>query len=124
MVVEDPDERIGPQGRIERNYVPDGAHAPIRPARAPEERLPRVLKDLARTQGREALTLHGPSVRLTLMAEECAAVVRNLEGNPHAKEYLHHNISSGCAGHPRRPRGAEERGERRRRCSSHEELRR
>src|SRR5438128_15114 len=94
MVVEDTNHSVGSESGIERDHVANGTHAPIRPTRAPEESLSRISEDLPRTQGREALSFHGSPVRLALVAEERAAVVGDLEGDPHAKEYLLYNISS------------------------------
>src|SRR2546425_4302552 len=94
MVVEDADHRVATEGGIERNHIPDGAHAPIRSARAPEERLSRILEDLAGAQRGEALPFDGPPVGLALVAEERASTISDLEGDAHAKEYLLYNISS------------------------------
>src|SRR5207245_9256185 len=79
---------------IARNPIPHRAHTPIRSARAPEERLPRILEDFARAQRGEALPFDRPPVGLALVAEERASIVRDLEGDAHAKEYLLYNISS------------------------------
>src|ERR1700756_238244 len=93
-VVEGADDRLPPAGRIERNHISDGAHASIRPARASEERRPRIAEDLARSQRRETLALDRPPVRLALVPEERAPVVRDLERDLHAKAYLRYDIST------------------------------
>src|SRR6266581_708960 len=93
-IVEGAHDRLAPERRIESDHISNRAHAPIRPARAPKKRRLRIAKDLACPQCREALALDGAPVRLALVAEECAPVVRNLERDPHAKAYLRYNIST------------------------------
>ena len=93
-VVERAENGFWLQHRIEGDHVPDRAHALVGAACAPEERFTRVPEDLCRPQRGEAFPFDRPSIPLPLVPMEHTAVVRDLEGDAHAKEYLLHNISS------------------------------
>src|SRR5437667_154646 len=93
-VVEGPEDRIGPEGRVERDDIAHRADAAIGPARASKEGFRRIPDDLRRPQGRDSLPFDGTPIGLPLMAVERSSIVCDLERNAHAKGYLSYDISS------------------------------
>src|SRR5207244_9029996 len=109
---------------VDRKSISNWPNTAVESARGAKERLACVTDDLRGSQRGQTIPDDGPPVGLSLVPKERATVIGDLEGDPHAKEYLLHNISSAVCRHPRRPRAAKERGECRRRRAGHEELRR
>src|SRR5438876_9349741 len=122
-IVERPDDCLRRQVCVEGDDIPNGAHPSIRPARRSEERLLRILEDFRSLQCDEALAFHRSPVWLTLRSEERPTVIRDLERDPHAKEYLSVAILTGCAWCAECQGCAEERWPRRGRSAGDENLR-
>src|SRR3989454_3158954 len=93
-IVEGSHRGFGRQVCVERDYISHCAHPAVGSARAAKERFAWVSDDLRGSQRGQTLPLDGPPVGLSLVPIERATVISDLEGDPHAKEYLLHNISS------------------------------
>src|SRR5438445_13422652 len=93
-VVEGPEDRIGPEGRVERDDIAHRANAAIGPARASKESFRRIPDDLRGPQGRDALPFDGTPIGLRLMAEERSSIVCDVERNAQAKRYLRAELSN------------------------------